>query len=174
MTDASALHLIVQLGSFGLLAWIAVYVVRVIIPRVVAAFEAQATKFEQMHERQELRHTRELEKLDAATEQIADALYRVTERLVKLETRTDLHRPVPHRHSHRTHPFPGNSRTARAPPGHHRNRSVPPPEKTSRNPRNARAASPSLLVRAHRGPRTPARERNGTSCTAPWSNATWN
>lgn len=95
LPDASALHLTVQLGSFGLLAWIAVYVIRVVIPRVVLAFEQQAAKFETMHERQETRHARELDRRDEVTERIAEALDRVTARLTALEARADLYRHHP-------------------------------------------------------------------------------
>jgi hypothetical protein len=96
MSDASALQLVVQLGSFGLLAYSIVYVIRVVIPRVVEAFERQAVKFEAMHEKQEERHARELDKRDEVSERIAAALDRVTDRLTKLEARTDQYHPLPH------------------------------------------------------------------------------
>lgn len=102
MGDAHILNWIIQGGSFGLIVAGCYFCAKVLFPRVIATVEAQQNKFDQILERQEKRHEREMEKRDASFEKVATALECISDsvrdmatRLDRLENQTAEHRPLP-------------------------------------------------------------------------------
>ncbi len=87
--DPTLLNWVVQGGSFGLIAAMIAYAGKVLIPRTIAAFNDQTTKFDAMLQRTEDRHALELERRDERDDRIAAAIERIAERLTRLEARSE-------------------------------------------------------------------------------------
>lgn len=115
--ELQVLNVVTQGGSFAVLCCILWYVGMRLIPKEQQAREDLAATFTATLERLEEKHSRELAQRDATQARMADALTQVvhglgdvTDRLERVEQRTDEHRPV---------------RVQQPPPGRH---PLPPPE----------------------------------------------
>lgn len=114
MADGEVVKLILQGGSFGLMAIIVVWMLFYGAPMLKAAveskdknhtdaFERITTKFEAMQVRQDDRHERELTKRDGQMERIVTSLDALTDRIENVERRTDEF-PIPPPKPRRPHP----------------------------------------------------------------------
>ena len=86
MPDLTILNWIVQGGSFALVVAIFVYLGYVLIPKTLSTFERMTVLFDGILQRTENRHAAELVKRD---DKIVASLDKVTERLTRLEARSE-------------------------------------------------------------------------------------
>lgn len=91
-SELQVLNLILQGGSFALVAWAVVYAVRVLVPEVIRTHDKTVKRFDDILERQEERHRDEIVRRDEAISRIAvelaaiaKALADVTDRLERVE-----------------------------------------------------------------------------------------